>query len=69
MKKFRNKYGITFYAEKHTREEWKDLVGDKGTELWDYELKDLLTGLIEIKEGELYFKIRERYFETGVTLS
>lgn len=69
MKKFTNNKGITFYVEKHTREEWKNLVGSKYEELWDYELTDLLCGLIDIKEGEFFFKIRERYFETGVTLS
>ena len=69
MKKFTNKKGVSFYAEKHTREEWKELVGDRKEDLWDFELGDLLEGAVEVQEGELFFKVRERYFETGVLLN
>ena len=69
MKKFTNRKGVSFYAEKHTREEWRELVGDKYQTLWDYELQDLLDGVVEIKEGELFYKVRERYFETRVLLN
>lgn len=69
MKKFTNKKGVVFYAEKHTREDWKELVGAKYEEFWDYELCDLLEGAVEFKEGTLFYKIRERYFETGVLLN
>ena len=69
IRKFTNVNGIVFYAEKHTREEWNELVGDRKVEFWDFELSDLLDGAIEIEEGALFYKVRERYFETGVLLN
>lgn len=48
-----------------TKKDWNDTFGHN-EDLWDFPIKELLDGTIEIDQSQYYWLIGGRCYETGV---